>query len=314
MEPIEDFVEDATRHHGLSFDPASLRPTSQASKIGKIADATYSYYLKKTGSDDAFVIIIANEEFPSTVKEASDKARLVAATLSPGTAHHVLMPVVEGLYAGQTYAVFPQYTASSANRILRTMRRARFSGRICSWLGDVGQQSRQDCGSSLAREQSFTRPLTALAQETEMPSGIRDFSRYCLSAISDGSVDLFTVVEHGDFWSGNIVYDDVGFFPMISSGDFFVIDWRGSRLDGYAGIDIVRYGISSYGTKNRGAGKLLKMYKAAMNISDLQLSLFCMASMGRLGMNLDQFPKGRYIKLVESVFGFLKAHEQVPAK
>ncbi|MBK0329356.1 hypothetical protein I5535_18940 [Rhodobacteraceae bacterium F11138] len=151
-------------------------------------------------------------------------------------------------------------------------------------------------------------------QETGITSDIQRFSERCLSAISNGSVDLFNVAEHGDFWSGNIVYDDTKFFPMLSSGDFFVIDWRGARLDGYAGIDMARYCISSYGAKGGGAGNVLEAYKASLNISDFQLSLFCMASMGRLGMHLEQFPKDRYIQLVKSVFGFLGVHEQLPAQ
>jgi hypothetical protein len=258
------------------------------------------------------VLIVSNPRFPNAVRDAANRARLVASALTPEVGRHVLIPLVSGEQSGQSYAIFPRLETMQGNKYCRLLQKRLVSKKLCTWLGDIGLETRRSCETDQDKEALFLSPLAFLIDDTDMPGEIRAFARTCCKAVRDGSVDLCTVVEHGDFWIGNILYprSKLRFLGALQT-DFFVIDWGGSRMAGYAGIDIVRYCISAFRPGSSFSESQVQAYMSTLGLSRFQLALFCVSSLGALGLNLDQFPKARYLELSESVFGFLKSYEFV---
>jgi hypothetical protein len=90
--------------------------------------------------------------------------------------------------------------------------------------------------------------------------------------------------------------------------EFQVIDWAGSRPDGFPGIDALRFSLSAFG-QGRLASRWLGSYCAATGLTKPEFALHCVCAMGQLGTNLDQFPKQRFDALTASLLGFLERHD-----
>lgn len=105
-------------------------------------------------------------------------------------------------------------------------------------------------------------------------------------------------------------YFSDGFIPDLNPllGEFSVIDWRGSRTNGYPCVDLARFCSSIYRNGSSKTDNLISSYIGGLGISKFEMSIYCLLSIGRLGANLDQFPKERFNSLCERLFEFLQAH------
>lgn len=233
----------------------------------------------------------------------------MAAALSPAAAQRVAIPVSSGQVDGQTYAAFTRRVLPSSNRLKFWLYRQFVAPKIATWLTEVVSDSRVDVVEAVDRERLFYEPLAALAENSRMPEAVRSDVEESYAFVRRPEAALFTSVEHGDFWSGNVLVarrSRRGWNPV--SGEFYVIDWGASRLNGYACIDVVRYALSLYRPRSRAAGRLLNRYCRALGVSGEQARAFCYTSLAQLGFRLEGFPVSRYVELVRQISTFLALH------
>ena len=259
--------------------------------------------------DADIVLLLSNPGYPGMVGRDVEQAASIAAALSPAATQRVAIPVSSGQVDGQTYAAFTRRVLPNSNRLKFWLYRHFVAPRIATWLTEVASDSRVDVVEAVDRERLFYEPLAALAEDSRMPEAVRSDVEESYAFVRRPEAALFTSVEHGDFWFGNVLVprrSRLGWGPF--SGEFHVIDWGGSRLDGYACIDVVRYALSLYRPGSRAAGRLLHLYCRALGISGEQARAFCYTSLAQLGFRLEEFPVSRYVELVRQVSGYLALH------
>lgn len=282
------------------------RPPSEA----LVVDATLALLIDGHRARDHSVLLVSNPQFPNAISEAVSHAKSVAERLNPDTASHVMLPRCTGRHEGQSYALYSRLTPMSDNRLLRLVQKNVAAPRVARWLQDVALQSRQTALTPERVETVFRAPLNSLQEEPELPDTLRRFAGGALDRIEQDNSHLFTIIEHADFWYGNALFDPA-LIPGVT-GTFRVIDWGGARLDGYAGIDLLRYCRSCFRPGARQTRHLMSGYLAALDIPQQEAGLHPMAALGRLGLNLDQFPKARYIALAQDIFALLTENGLIP--
>jgi Phosphotransferase enzyme family len=142
--------------------------------------------------------------------------------------------------------------------------------------------------------------------DDDIPEGVKVAARASLAAVEAGRVRTFTCLQHGDFWFGNIMFDRSampGMAPFVQR--FRVIDWGSSRTDGYPGIDLVRFLLSTFGPGVHSVHAFGR-YCEGTRSSLADLAVGCLCALGRLGMELDEFPKRNFIAMVVAVHDLLE--------
>ena len=306
---VGEVVDTVSMELDNSLAPSSTRWVSRPVGKDKISDATLALYVDGKAGQDDVVILISNPVFPDVVQEDIEKAKDVIHLVDPAVHRHIVQPLASGRHGTQSYAAFRRLEPLSQNRVLRYFQKRRVSPGIVRWLSDLAVQTKQIRTAPDEISKFFMGPLNSIAADDDMSSEIKAFCQNCLTDLSGSGRVLFTTVEHGDFWLGNIFFERSRIPALGPAHDaFFVIDWRGSRIDGYPCLDLARYCLSTFGGNPRQSARLLDDYRHALGLAPFEMGLYCMVALGRLGMNLDKFPKDRYCSLADRIFRLLRAH------
>lgn len=308
-EHIIDVVNHVSKELGDTLDVSTLRWVGRPATKGDVMDASQAFYVDGKRRSDDVVLLLSNESFGHTVAEDVARARAVAGRVDQTLRSHIIKPVYEGRVGNQTYALFSRLNPLSDYRIVRFLQKARASTRVAAWLTKLAQQTRKVSQEEAEYERLFLKPLESLAGDDDINPRIKAFARQSLEHIRKARPDLITIAQHGDFWSGNVLFERrfLGDFnPFL--GRFSVIDWRGLWLDGYPGIDLVRFCLSIYKVGASRNNQLMSDYRAALDLSPHELRVYITIALGRLGQELDQFPKDRYCIMCDRIFGFAETH------
>lgn len=306
---IADIVENSAERLGKDLDLSSIRWFERPGFKDAVADASCIFFIDGKDRKNDITLILSNKDFPETVRNACELATSVHQRLDANERRHVLVPLLEGVFDGQSYAVFPRLESFSKNKALRFAQKRFLQPKIADWLAALAVQTTTYCNDSDEVQRAFVEPFEYLADEIKLPNAIRKFSETYLSTDIGTRFQLFTTVHHGDFWSGNIL-STRGILPGFGflTGDFRIIDWGTARLDGFPCIDIIRFANSS-NRNTKAAGQIVQNYADAIDISYEEVALYAMASLGRLGLDIGQFPKPRFLAMTEWVFDFLSEND-----
>ena len=118
----------------------------------------------------------------------------------------------------------------------------------------------------------------------------------------------FTVIQHSDFWYGNILLINAVTNSASNEFGFYIIDWGGALLDGAPVFDLVRYCMSMGVSKKRARNEFLK-YALAIEIVPRELAYYLVIALGKIGMNLEQFPEKRYVEMSAQAVAYLTSLE-----
>lgn len=285
--------------------PGAMSWTWIARPDGKseVPDATLAVNLTGGGAD--MVLLISNARFPDATDEALGKIEAVAARLRPGTAKVILRPSVSGREEGRSFAAFPRLRTFSDNWVLARLEKDLIAGAVIDWLCDIARQTRAPVPRD-ERDRLFAAPLTCVSEDADLGPELRAAADAALAGLPD---DLFTVVEHNDFWTGNILMPPRS-LPLLAParGEFRVIDWRGARLDGYPFGDLIRFGLSARRADAPRTGRELADYAGALDIPRSHVAHYVLSAIGRVGLNRGGFPKDRYAALSMRIFRLLERH------
>jgi len=154
----------------------------------------------------------------------------------------------------------------------------------------------------------FLIPLRTLAQDDSLSLEVRQAARTAEQKLLHKEIQPFKCLQHGDFWTGNILFTRGKIRPISPIyKQFQVIDWAGSRLDGYAGIDALTFVMSAFGQGKRSHRQINRFLENASMEKD-EFSVSCLSALGWLARNLNKFPKDRFNGLATDVTRTLNQH------
>lgn len=299
-------AEDAASGLGGALDPVSLAWIARPGGKSAVEDATFAVTVDGHQARDNAVILISNRDFPGMVAEAVEKIETASAAVSPATAARLHRPTLTGQVEGCSYAVFARLRPLLEGRILRRVETFVLAPHVVDWLVDLAKDSRTHLDPDAVHD-GFAAPLEHLAAEPPLAPEIRQTARRFRARLEDTA--LFSAVEHGDFWSGNVLLEPDGArFSTARQGGFKIIDWGGSTTSGSPFVDLTRYLMSTHRQKSRRPRHYIEQYRTALGVAPDDVALYGLAALGRIGLNLNAFPKPRYLLLVERVFRFYQSN------
>jgi hypothetical protein len=308
-EHIIDIVEACSSRLEGVLEIGSVRPIGRPSFKGGVADATQAFFVDGASRRDDCVLILSNPQFPEMVDQAVTKAKDARVRLGPQLGEVVCTPLVNGRWEGRSYAVYSRLEGFSSNRYLRRLQVVSSERGIFDWLVNVFHHTREECAEREDRHQNFLKPLQTLSGDEDLSSLVRASTATLEGEVSHGRARAFKCLQHGDFWHGNVLFSR-GPIAALSpiQKNFHVIDWAGSRLSGYPGIDALRFAISAFG-QGSFASKKVRNFVRLVDLSDVEFSLSCFCALGWLASNLNEFPKDRFNKMASGIADFLVEHD-----
>jgi hypothetical protein len=292
-EYILDIAQIAAREIGVNYDLLTFRSLVSSERQQTVADASLVFAIDGMNRRDDVIIVVSNPQFPNTAFEAAVRAKAFRSVLSPKTAEKVLLPLFEGTFETQSYAIYRRLRPLSDVKGFAYFQKRLIANPVVKWLSEVAKETESRPIGRDVVERSFMVPLDYLTNERDLSERPRATALKYLTMVKAQDAELISVAEHGDLWIGNILLEQ-----RLLNKTFFVIDWRGSRLDGYPFVDLLRL-CMSIGVRNLKARSLFERYAADAALSGIDPALHCLAALGRIGLNLDQFPKAGYLDLVE---------------
>lgn len=308
-EYIIDIAERVSTELGNVLDVSTTRWIKRPIEKEQFKDATLAFYVDGKRRTNDVVLLISNYYFPDVVEADVARAREIALRVSQHVGRHIAAPICEGKYGNQTYATFSRLSSLSDFRLIRLFQKNNAAKIILPWLIDLAKETKEERGAPDEYENYFVHPLVTLCNDKLVSADVRNLASEYLEFVHNRKTELFTVVQHGDFWIGNVFFER-RILPEINPtlGEFSVVDWRGSSLDGYPCIDFLRLCSSMFNIGSARNKELLAQYLDALEISQDEFRLYCLLALGRLGAELDQFPKEIYLRLCDRTSEFIKAH------
>lgn len=304
---ILDIAKEVSDALGDTLDLSTIRWVSEPSSKGPVSDATLAFLIDSSAGAKDVALLVSNPHFPKTVGEDTTKAALIRSSLDENARNHVATPIYQGEFKGQSFAAFERYSPASSRRVVRYLQKRAVVPEIVSWSISVAKQTQNRNLEQF--DERFVAPLEWLANDEASTSKTRHNALKSLEYISSSQQDrVWTSAEHGDFWLGNILFDGSKSTRILGvSKAFKIIDWRGSKLDGYPCADVLRLLKSTFKPGSGTARNLFERYQADLGISDSEATIYTLLSLAELGRNLDQFPRANFNALCDETIQFLEA-------
>ena len=210
--------------------------------------------------------------------------------------HHlgsvVLQPITEGEYGGLSYVIWPKHRTLSSRRVLRHVQTSYVASRALAWLRHVQSQTHAVVSGQRLVE-AYLDPLGRAALDARISETSCRLARRGLQEIDSGTWSPRTVLEHNDFWLGNLLLPRGRLLRRTHPFGFFVVDWAGARVQGYPFLDLFRFCLSS------GASlKLMRAEVAAhcqiLGCGEQHVLPYLISALIALGSRLEHFPERRY--------------------
>lgn len=238
------------------------------------------------------VLFLSNPTSPLLMHRAIQRSRSAREILGRHLKSVVLQPILEGEYDGLSYVMWPRHRILSSRRLLRHVQTRSIASRVLDWLRQVQSQT---CAVASGHRlvEGYLDPLGRAAVDARFSEFHCCLARRGLQEIDSGTWSPRTVLEHNDFWLGNLLLPRG--FPVRRTHPFgfFVIDWAGARVQGYPFLDLFRFCTSS------GASlKLMRSEVAAhcriLGCGEQHVLPYLMSALIALGSKLEHFPERRY--------------------
>ena len=279
------------------FGEMAVKPVKRPRLVD---DATSVFELQNDGQQVHAVLLLSSEKTPTRVQESVVRAEQARSSTASVTGEHILMPLSEGMLDGRSYAVFPFCKQISQTRFLNKIQRMMLQKSVLDWLYALSSESVYQCKKTDLHT-SFAQPLRRLLEEPGIPQQLVKDAYVALQRLTDGTWNPCHVTMHGDFWHGNILIAPVSKGAKTSAWRerFVVIDWAGSRTDGYPIIDLVRMA-HSFNLKSTDISHELQRYCNLLGCDTEAARSYNAAALGHMVMNLEHFPFPRFVKMANT--------------
>jgi hypothetical protein len=251
------------------------------------------------------VMAVSSRVDPEQVARSLANAKGAREMLGSDLGNVILEPIAEGTYEGLTFALWPWRRSLSSNRIMAFLQKRRARKRVLAWLREATAVTCRRVSED-ELEAGYRRPLRALAGDEAMPEGLRRAADTGLRRLEDGTWRPYFVLEHGDFWLGNVLYPRGLWSRGTHARGFVLIDWAGARLQGYPFYDLLRLALSS-GLAPAHLRKEALLHCASLGCEPVDAFAYLAAGLGASGLDLGHFPLDRYHAIAETAYRTLKA-------
>ncbi len=305
---ILDIVRHVNSQENDSYDSRRLKPVKPPSFKDEVLDNPFVYYLPGVLPENNSVLIVSRFNFPSYIERATKIIDNTHNVLANNSAIPVLKPIVHGYHMGVSYAIWRKHFPISNYRVVRAIQKTWLNPRVFKWLSCIARESKKNLSSELPISQNCKGPLEFVAGSAVLPSNINTIASQALEYLEAGNWLPFTVIQHSDFWYGNILLINAVTNSASNEFGFYIIDWGGALLDGAPVFDLVRYCMSMGVSKKRARNEFLK-YALAIEIVPRELAYYLVIALGKIGMNLEQFPEKRYVEMSAQAVAYLTSPE-----
>lgn len=258
--------------------------------------------IRDSGGRPAAVALVANRAEPTLVRRAGRAARRVRDRLGEPLGSRVLVPAVETQVEDSTVVVVPWRQPLADRGLVWRAQRTLLRPALSLWLRGVARHTRRpipDVG------ESFERPLRHLAANPLASGDIQQAAKAALAEVERRSWAPFHVLEHNDFWRGNVLLDRDRSSSLPLSRRFLVTDWPGAKVDdGYPIYDLVRMA-DSFGMCPRTLASEARLHAEILECPPHACMVYLLASLGRIGLEPANFRDDLYRSLLRRCFATL---------
>lgn len=306
---FEEFIINLAEHinHLANdiYDLRGLKPLDEPKFKCEVLDSPSKFTLPGIAPENDAILMVSNKEFPDFVDRAVANSLQAQRILSDQAAAVVLAPIYEGRFINLSYAVWQKHRHLSNFRLFRKIQKNRLETRIYSWLHQVAKDSIVRSLDKSAVDICIRSPLECITANSKLSSSLRRKANQAIQTLDSGHWNPVTILQHSDFWLGNVLLLKTTSRSPVNDYGFCVIDWGGALCNGVPVIDMVRYSISSNVTDQIARSELLK-YFDTIQIAPEELPYYLLISLGRIGLNLEQFPEYRYLDSCEKNFAYMQ--------
>jgi hypothetical protein len=290
-EAIKSELRDVLSRSGLS-------PNFVPERLSSVVDDSPSVYLVKDKRTPA-VLLISPERFPDVISLEHVKAAEMKAYLGCELGSIILDPIALGRSMGRSYALVPLKKRLSDYRMLWSFQRRSIKASLVEWLQEI-------LSAGVIEDSSFRLYETALeafAGVDALDQRTKHVARVTLDRLVRGEFLPRSTPMHSDLWRGNILLPHDG-DQAARRFPFFIIDWRGSRIDGFPFFDLIKLSMSLPLAPP-------ELRREIVNACDIlgcgldDVPGYLAAALGDLSLRLDQFPFQRFLGLTNDCFAEL---------
>jgi hypothetical protein len=284
---INDTLANTFIECGLSQDLFVIRTESS------VADGT-SIYAVGRGRKRA-ILLVSPAKFPEVVSEDQAKAAAMRNYLGEELGSVILIPLAQGHILNRSYALMPFRRTYSDNRLFWAVQKHRMKPQVIEWLQAVNVRYRVIADSASDREQ-FIRPLQYLNTMLAADQIIGGAASTALDRLLAGKFQPCFVPMHNDLWKGNFLQRIREDACSKAGFRFFIIDWRGSRINGFPIYDLVRVSLSYNLTPNELNAAIIRA-TAALECDPVDALTYVTVALGEIALRVDQFPPDQFLQL-----------------
>lgn len=216
---------------GVLEDAATPLVVQRLSR-GPHRDSATVFVVRERSGMPCAVVQCAAPGAPGMVARSMQRTHAAHEVLDALEEKRILLPLALGDAAGLSCALLPFCERLTGGRLQRWWDNRRLRAPLFDWLHDISRLTQHDVPEGVCEPL-----LEALVRHPEVSEVLRQGAKEALRRLASGAWRPRHVLMHGDLWRGNV---------MLRRGSkswgerLVVIDWAGSRVDGWPFFDLVK--------------------------------------------------------------------------
>lgn len=268
-------------------DPTRLCPPRRT------LDDPAKYLLRWSSGEPAAVLYLAPATAPGIVHRHVDRAEAARRILGEPLGRVVLQPMCRGEWDDRSYALMPFCHSLGRTPLRHKVGRSLLRPSVFGWLRAVTARTARapepaDGEAVRVLEWIRTAGVVAPRFQARLDQALR--------RLLDGVWVPRRVLMHGDLWADNILIAPRGLQghdKLFWWDRFLIIDWPGSRTDGFAFYDLIRLALSLRTGPWRLRREVLA-HAALLGCDPCDAWGYQAMALGSIGMNIEHFAPDQY--------------------
>jgi colanic acid/amylovoran biosynthesis glycosyltransferase len=293
-----NFEELAEVFASFDLDPCISAIRSEPDPL--IRDRKLAYIIGR-GKRRA-ILLVSPEEFPDVASNERARTDLMRRHLGDDLGSVIPEYFATGYLRSQSYSLSPLLPTISADRFLGRFQVFQIRKSLFEWIQNINSRCNVVSDSV---ETEFIRPLEYLSRFDDPV--IQQAASAALGRLYSSGMRPRRTPMHNDLWRGNILRSRQARYP------FAVVDWGGSRIDGFPIFDLLRASMS-FRLPSTELRKQIALATKALDCEPIDSFIYVMAALGEIAMRSDQFPLAAFSKMAHDCLFelrsvFPEAHE-----